>query len=225
MDARAFGPAAYLGENPDFFLPARSILGIVLQRRSARLLPRSPRQDPRGRLARPPRDDLLPRPRWPPPKTNLAQSAATYASSARFAVEEQTSTAHHHFSLALNKPITVHARRPPAKFSLLVKMYKIVRPYMLLLMAAAIMTPPLPGIRGGADQRRRLRNIFLYADAGYGLRSALMDAPTCVEIKILRRVCAESSCRPPRHRCDACSMAFARFCNAVPDRARWARSS
>ena len=49
-------------------------------------------------------------------------------------------------------------------------MYKIVRPYMLLLMAGAIMTPPLPGIRGGADQRRRLRNIFLYADAGYDLR-------------------------------------------------------
>ena len=41
------------------------------------------------------------------------QSAATYASSARFAVEEQTSTAHHHFSLTLNKPITVHDRRPP----------------------------------------------------------------------------------------------------------------
>ena len=28
---------------------------------------------------------------------------------------------------------------------------------------------------------------------------------TCVEIKILRRVRAESSRRPPRHRCDACS--------------------
>ena len=30
---------------------------------------------------------------------------------------------------------------------------------------------------------------------------------TCVEIKILRRVRAESSRRPPRHRRDACSMA------------------
>ena len=30
----------------------------------------------------------------------------------------------------------------------------------------------------------------------------------CVEIKILRRVCAESSRRPPRHRRDACSMAW-----------------
>ena len=31
---------------------------------------------------------------------------------------------------------------------------------------------------------------------------------TCVEIKILRRVRAESSRRPPRHRRDACSMAW-----------------
>ena len=31
---------------------------------------------------------------------------------------------------------------------------------------------------------------------------------TCVEIKILRRVRAESSHRPPRHRRDACSMAW-----------------
>ena len=31
---------------------------------------------------------------------------------------------------------------------------------------------------------------------------------TCVEIKIVRRVRAESSRRPPRHRCDACSMAW-----------------
>ena len=30
----------------------------------------------------------------------------------------------------------------------------------------------------------------------------------CVEIKILRRVRAESARRPPRHRCDACSMAW-----------------
>ena len=33
-------------------------------------------------------------------------------------------------------------------------------------------------------------------------------ALTCVEIKILRRVRAESSRRPPRHRRDACSMAW-----------------
>ena len=33
-------------------------------------------------------------------------------------------------------------------------------------------------------------------------------AGACVEIKILRRVRAESSRRPPRHRRDACSMAW-----------------
>ena len=32
--------------------------------------------------------------------------------------------------------------------------------------------------------------------------------PTCVEIKIRRRVRAELSRRPPRHRRDACSMAW-----------------
>ena len=42
-------------------------------------------------------------------------------------------------------------------------------------------------------------------------------APTCVEIKILRRVRAESSRRPPRHRRDACSMAWqCRFLAARP---------
>jgi hypothetical protein len=40
---------------------------------------------------------------------------------------------------------------------------------------------------------------------------------TCVEIKILRRVRAESSRRPPRHRRDACSMAWrCRFLTARP---------
>ena len=39
----------------------------------------------------------------------------------------------------------------------------------------------------------------------------------CVEIKILRRVCAESSRRPPRRRRDACSMAWrCRFFTARP---------
>ena len=42
-------------------------------------------------------------------------------------------------------------------------------------------------------------------------------AATCVEIKILRRVRAESSRRPPRHRRDACSMAWrCRFLAARP---------
>ena len=34
------------------------------------------------------------------------------------------------------------------------------------------------------------------------------DVRVCVEIKILRHVCAESSRRPPRHRRAACSMAW-----------------
>ena len=39
----------------------------------------------------------------------------------------------------------------------------------------------------------------------------------CVEVKILRRVRAESSRRPPRHRRDACSMAWrCRFLAARP---------
>ena len=43
------------------------------------------------------------------------------------------------------------------------------------------------------------------------------DVPTCVEIKILRRVRAEPSRRPPRHRRDACSMAWrCRFVTARP---------
>ena len=42
-------------------------------------------------------------------------------------------------------------------------------------------------------------------------------ASTCVEIKILRRVRAESPRRPPRHRRDACSMAWrCRFLAARP---------
>jgi hypothetical protein len=44
-----------------------------------------------------------------------------------------------------------------------------------------------------------------------------LEAPTCVEIKILRLVRAESSRRPPRHRRDACSMAWrCRFLAARP---------
>ena len=47
--------------------------------------------------------------------------------------------------------------------------------------------------------------------------AARNDVSLCVEIKILRRVRAESSRRPPRHRCDACSMACqCRFLAARP---------
>ena len=45
------------------------------------------------------------------------------------------------------------------------------------------------------------------ADVQLVCRDAAM-APICVEIKNLRRVRAESSHRPPRHRRDACSMAW-----------------
>ena len=45
----------------------------------------------------------------------------------------------------------------------------------------------------------------------------LAPVNNCVEIKILRRVPAASSCRPPRHRRDACSMAWrCRFLAARP---------
>ena len=45
----------------------------------------------------------------------------------------------------------------------------------------------------------------------HGVRPVIVfdgGVPACVEIKILRRVRAESSRRPPRHRRDACSMAW-----------------
>ena len=52
------------------------------------------------------------------------------------------------------------------------------------------------------------------------MRKLVLRVPTvltCVEIKILRRVRAESSRRPPRHRRDACSMAWrCRFLAARP---------
>ena len=45
----------------------------------------------------------------------------------------------------------------------------------------------------------------------------LVDVPGCVEIKILRRVRAESSRRPPRHQRNSCSMAWrCRFLAARP---------
>ena len=47
----------------------------------------------------------------------------------------------------------------------------------------------------------------IHADAK-ALAKPLPKASACVEIKILRRVRAESSRRPPRHRRDACSMAW-----------------
>ena len=80
-----------------------------------------------------------------------------------------------------------------------------------------------PRLDGGAvDGMYQLRrNVF--ALFGLGMMALLVTAifgswilmnveaaaaSTCVEIKILRRVRAESPCRPPRHRRDACSMAW-----------------
>ena len=49
--------------------------------------------------------------------------------------------------------------------------------------------------------------VVALAARGNGLLKAeLLDKVACVEIKILRRVRAESSRRPPRHRRDACSI-------------------
>ena len=54
--------------------------------------------------------------------------------------------------------------------------------------------------------------LALYvADFVTGLIHMLLDFQTvddCVEIKVLRRVRAKSSRRPPRHRRDACSIAW-----------------
>jgi hypothetical protein len=62
--------------------------------------------------------------------------------------------------------------------------------------------------------------LALSVVARHGLDDASSDPAvlaTCVEIKILRRVCAESSRRPPRHRRGACSMAWqCRFLTARP---------
>jgi hypothetical protein len=57
--------------------------------------------------------------------------------------------------------------------------------------------------------------LFAIFAALRGARVAAVEA--CVEIKIVRRVRAESSRRPPRHRRDACSMAWrCRFLAARP---------
>ena len=64
-----------------------------------------------------------------------------------------------------------------------------------------------------AEERREL--VLVRRDLA--VARAQRDAETCVEIKILRRVRAESSRRPPRHRRDTCSMAWrCRFRTARP---------
>ena len=52
------------------------------------------------------------------------------------------------------------------------------------------------------------RGLPRYIARVYGAHHPQMGVVTCVEIKILRRVRAESSRRPPRHRRDARSMAW-----------------
>ena len=57
----------------------------------------------------------------------------------------------------------------------------------------------------------------LLLNALLGPAALILAVLNCVEIKILRRVRPESPRRPPRHRCDACSMAWRfRFLAARP---------
>ena len=66
-----------------------------------------------------------------------------------------------------------------------------------------------PRPRRAGRARRRVVKVATSTKSG--------SPPTCVEIKILRRVRAESSRRPPSHRRDACSMAWrCRFLAARP---------
>ena len=59
--------------------------------------------------------------------------------------------------------------------------------------------------------------VLLCAAVSTGSAYARAHVASCVEIKILRRVRAESSHRPPRHQRDACSMAWrCRFLAARP---------
>ena len=63
----------------------------------------------------------------------------------------------------------------------------------------------------GGRRRGRLSKL------GDGVRARVSRVVACAEIKVLRRVRAESSRRPPRHRRDACSMAWrCRFLTARP---------
>ena len=54
----------------------------------------------------------------------------------------------------------------------------------------------------------RAREVWEAVGPPTGWSRPAPDAPACVKIKILRRVHAESSRRPPRHRRDACSIAW-----------------
>ena len=76
-------------------------------------------------------------------------------------------------------------------------------------------------VRGSATGRRACPRCSASASASACSAPpdprASRQGGACVEIKILRRVRAESSRRPPRHRHDACSMAWrCRFLAARP---------
>ena len=62
------------------------------------------------------------------------------------------------------------------------------------------------------DGSRTLRRLLFRSNP----RSIQTEVSICVEIKILRRVRAESSRRPPRHRRDACSAWWCSFLTARP---------
>ena len=64
--------------------------------------------------------------------------------------------------------------------------------------------------RWGHSRKARRSPGVAGGESGSSVRVVVdgRDVPTCVEIKILRRVRAEPSRRPPRHRRDACSMAW-----------------
>jgi hypothetical protein len=71
----------------------------------------------------------------------------------------------------------------------------------------------LPGRLFGQDvEIRRRESVVVERGEERALvddgASCGIDKTTCVEIKILRRVRAESPRRPPRYRRDACSMAW-----------------
>ena len=86
--------------------------------------------------------------------------------------------------------------------------------------------PSLKALFPGVDAARApeinsahmiLRNTPRNRELAEAFLGGLASVETCVEIKILRCVRAESSRRPPRHRRNACSMAWrCRFVTARP---------
>ena len=128
------------------------------------------------------------------------------------------------------RPLLAQRRAPPAPNRHLWRAFAAVALLQFATLAAVLasrtapdgrrqlladeLEPPFRKIREdldlGADERRRLSGAL------WGLKTATA-ATTCVEIKILRRVRAESSRRPSRHGRDACSIAWrCRFLTARP---------